>query len=396
MAITLNYCLDTRAVKGTPPGNVEFPIKLTITKNGSTAYLATGIKVIPSCWKDRKVTGRKDKGQLNDFLDSFKSDVRHIINDNHEKYCEMTATAIKNNVAKVRGGEISLSPLFIPYLEDFAEQRTSERTREIYHATAHKIKILVKHSERLRLKDITLDWLENFDKLLIARGNHNSTRSLEFRNIRAVIKYAYKHKVITENPFELFKVPTPDEPLQALKVKEMKAFLHAEVKPSEQKYYDFFLLSFFLCGIGTADLMNLRCIEDGRINYCRVKTGVPNSIKVENEAMEIIQRYPGKNYLIDVHDKYQKPKNWTSKVDKALKDIAKRNGLPQGLSMYWSRHTWATICGGDLRFGDTVVSDGLAHKPPKKSTSGYIERKDYSLLDEANRKVIDYLLSPED
>ena len=395
MAISINLFLDARASKGKPEGT-EFPVKITITKDGSTAYLPTGIKVLQTHWKDRKVTGQKDKARLNDFLDSLKNSIRHIINDNYERYLEMTSTQIKNDISRKLEGKASKSPLFLPYYEQFADARNAPRTREIYLVTAQKIKTLVKNADRLKLKDITLDWLESFDKMLIHKGNNNSTRSMDFRNIRAVIRHAFKRKIIDENPFELFEIPEPEEPRQALTVQQMKTLLRAEVKPHERKYYDFFLLSFYLCGIGTADLMDLKTIEEGRINYKRQKTGEANSTKVEKEALEIIQRYPGKNYLIDVHDRYQKAKTWTSKVDKVLKDIAKRNGLPDKLSMYWSRHTWATICASDLHYGDSVVAVGLAHKPPKKTTHRYIERKDYTMVDEANRKVIDYLLSSED
>lgn len=70
MAITTNLFLDARASKGKE--ETEFPIKITITKSGSTAYLPTGIKVLPSQWKDRRIIGRKDKNTLNDFLDSLR------------------------------------------------------------------------------------------------------------------------------------------------------------------------------------------------------------------------------------------------------------------------------------------------------------------------------------
>lgn len=160
------------------------------------------------------------------------------------------------------------------------------------------------------------------------------------------------------------------------------------VEPWEQKYKDFFLLSFLFCGINTGDLMKIKTIENGRINFIRQKTGVPNSLKVEPEAMEIINRNRGKGHLIDVMDRYAEPRTWTSKVDKALKGIAERNGLP-ALTMYHARVTWATICGADLGIDDSIIGRALAHKPEKKVTNLYIKRIDYSKVDAANRLVID-------
>ena len=127
MAITLNYFLDARNKKDN--GEKEFPVKMTITRRGSTAYLATGITLRPENWKDRKVTGRKDKARLNDFLESLKNQVRHLINDNNDKYQTMNATEIKNDLCRIleKGGEEKKN-LFIPYYKEFATKRKSKRT----------------------------------------------------------------------------------------------------------------------------------------------------------------------------------------------------------------------------------------------------------------------------
>lgn len=394
MAISINVCLDLRAKRTGKNEESEYPIKITITKARSTAYLSTGIQVLPCQWKERKVTGRSDKSKLNDYLDSLKTRIRHIINEGVDKYKDMTATEIKNDIASILDGTDAKRHLFLPYFLKYANARNSKRTKEIYMVTYLKINKLIPKAEKIKLDDVDLDWLEHYDELLIERGNNASTRSMDFRNIRAVIRDALKHRLIHENPFDLFDMPNPESPDRALTIEQMRTFVNAEVKPWEKKYQDFFILSFLLCGINTVDLMNLKEIENGRINYTRQKTGVATSIKVEPEAMEIINRYAGKSHLIEIMDRYAEAKTWTSKVDKALKGIAQRNGLPL-LSMYWARHTWATIAGGDLGIDDGVVGDALAHKPAKKVTNLYIRRKDYSKVDEANRQVIDAVFGIE-
>jgi len=95
--------------------------------------------------------------------------------------------------------------------------------------------------------------------------------------------------------------------------------------------------------------------------------------------------------MLNILDTYSNTHNWTSKVDAVLKDIAKRNGLPP-ITMYWARHTWATLAHGDLGIELSTVSDALGHQPENKVTLIYIKKKDYSKVDEANRKVIDYFL----
>ena len=73
MPISTNLYLDTR---NSSKSTDEYPVKLTITKDGHTAYLSTGINVKKTQWKDRRIIGRPDKGRLNDYLANFKLTAR--------------------------------------------------------------------------------------------------------------------------------------------------------------------------------------------------------------------------------------------------------------------------------------------------------------------------------
>lgn len=150
------------------------------------------------------------------------------------------------------------------------------------------------------------------------------------------------------------------------------------------------MLSFYLIGINTEDLLHLEAIEDGRINYIRAKTHKPISVKVEDAARVLFDKYKGEKFLLNVLDTYSSTHNWTAKVDATLKSIASRNGLPP-ITMYWARHTWATIAHGDLGISVGTIADALGHQSDHKVTHIYIRKKDYSVVDEANLKVIKHL-----
>lgn len=400
MAISVNLYLDTRTSKATSAkvidlSLIEYQVKIAITKNSSTTYIPTGIRLRKAHWRNQKVVGRPDKISLNTYLQNSKARVMAIIEDSRGvcKYADMSVTQIKRDVSARLGTpqRKSSAPLFISIYETFAEKRPAERTKEIYRATAEKIKTLFPDANQLTIEEITLEWLEDFDERLILRGNKPSTRSIDFRNIRAVIKDAKKHKLIHENPFEEFDIPKGDSPYRALTFTQLRTLVTAEVKPWEQKYVDFFLLSFMLIGMNTEDLLHVKSIVDGRINYVRAKTHQEMSIKVEPEAMKIIERYKGENFLLNILDTYHNTHNWTSKVNNVLKEIAKRNKLPD-ISMYWARHTWAQIAHANLGIDISTISDALGHQPEKKVTLIYIKKKDHSKVDETNRKVLDYCL----
>lgn len=406
MAISLTLYLDIRAAKRNAAvaastsencGKVsEFPVKIAITKQSATAYLPTGIKIAPQHWKNRRVIGRKDKGRLNDFLDSFKSRVRNLILEGVEdgSYLDKTATEIKNDIAvKMHHGcpRTKSTPFFTVY-DKFAESREKERTKEIYRVTGRKIRQLIPGSEKLTLEAIDLDWLENLDETLERKGNNPTTRNIDFRNIRAVLKYAQKHKIIQDNPFDEFDIPQGGSPNRALTVEQLRTLIHAETLPWEEKYRDFFILSFLLMGMNTEDLVHAEQIVDGRLDYVRSKTGAPISVRVCEKAQALFKKYKGGRYLLNVLDSYSRTHNWTAKVDAALRGIAERNHLPP-ITMYWARHTWATLASADLGIDLSTISDALGHQPEKKVTLLYIRRKDYSKVDEANQRVIDYVFS---
>ena len=305
----------------------------------------------------------------------------------------MTATEIKNDISRRLGkgeGRKPKSALFFSVYDKFAESRNAERTREIYRVTGRKVRQLLPCPERIRLDQIDIDWLENLDELLVAKGNNGTTRNIDFRNIRAVLKYAQKHKLLRDNPFDDFIMPTGESPNRALTVEQLRTLINAEVEPWERKYLDFFLLSFLLVGMNTEDLLHVERIEDGRLSYVRAKTHKPISVKVTDRAQEIIDKYRGKKFLLNMLDTYSSTHNWTAKVDAALKAIAQRNKLPD-VTMYWARHTWATLASADLGIELSTISDALGHQPEKKVTLTYIRIKNNNAVDDANDKVINYV-----
>ncbi len=392
MAVSVNFYLDLRAKSESN----SYPIKIRITKNRRSAFLATGLKVAQEEWRNQRVTARPDKNKLNDFLDALRYQVLGIIYDfkGSGRYAKMTAADIKNEVDKRINGKEDKPVTFLAFFDEFAESRDSERTKEIYRVTARKLRSILPYPERITFDKITFEWLEKLNKLLIKRGNNGSTRNLDFRNIRAVVKYAKKMKLLEDNPFDDFDFPVAESSSRALNIDELRTFINADLQPWERKYMDFFLLSLYLIGMNTEDMLHIRKMDGERINYVRSKTGKDFSVKVEPEALEIIERYRGQEFLLNILDTYSNTHNWTSKVDNVLKAIAKRNGLPE-VTMYWARHTWATLVHADLGYSLNLVGEALGQQPSFKVVQIYVRRKDNRQIDEANRRLIDYVLEKD-
>lgn len=187
--------------------------------------------------------------------------------------------------------------------------------------------------------------------------------------------------------------------------KELERLLNQKDYPCEKwqvKYRDIFMLMFYLIGINAIDLLNAKKTDvvNGRLEYKRSKTGRLYSVKIEPEAMNIIERYAGDEYLIDIMENYGYYKDFLHRMNDSLRKIGEMERIGRGgkkvrtplfpeLSSYWTRHTWATIA-SDLDIPKETISEALGHSIGSEVTSIYI-KFDRKKVDEANRKVIDLI-----
>lgn len=288
---------------------------------------------------------------------------------------------------------------FLPAFERFAESRNAPRTREIYRNTLKALKDVVGDEiSALSFEDITPAFLRSLEAQL-----HNSlavnTIAIHLRNIRAVCSFALDEGLTTAYPFRKFRIRHQATRKRALTVEELRAFFSAEVTDDQRPHRDMFELIFLLIGINIADLARITKIEQGRIHYRRAKTGKLYSIKVEPEALEIIDRYRGTAHLLSFFDAYKRPQDYTSHINKGLKKIGRTEIGKQGrrtyhplqpeLSVYWARHSWATIA-ASLDIPKETIAHALGHGS-ETVTDVYIDF-DQRKVDEANRTVIDWVL----
>lgn len=408
---TIRIYLDVRGVaKGNPA-----PLKLAITKHGSTTYLGLDVKVHPSQWdaKAERVKDAKNKVQINNYIHNRKSEVENLLMrlTADGELTGFTCTQIKNRLAEILFPKPDNSNSFVSRFERYISKLTNNSTIEKYSITLKRILEFDKHARTLSFENINKDWLTDFDQFLLKYNPSKNSRNIHFRNIRAVFNDAIDNEITTAYPFRKFKIQPEPTVKRSLSIQQLRLLWNYPVESWQQRYLDIFKLTFYLIGINTIDLCNLKGIENGRIVYRRAKTGRIYNIKVEPEALEIINRYRGTDYLLNLSESFTHYHTFVGKMDKGLKSIGpatmcenpswkpdnkkhrlhvKRESAFPGLSIYWARHTWATIA-SELDIPDATISAALGHSINNPTTAIYIDfnaRK----VDEANRKVIDYVL----
>lgn len=405
----ISVYLDTRSGKG------EYPLKIRITHNGKQAYVGLGIRLAPEQWdkKECKVIGHPSEKMYNNLIKSKMSVAESII-----VKCELAGKLDDYSAYDIRdmienNGEIvekSDKTLFADFFLSCIENKKKSKTRLSYETSFKRMCEFDPMLSERTFEDITLKYLQRLDGWFENRNVSVNSRAVYYRNIRAVFNDAIDEGLTANYPFRQFKIKKTPTKKRNLSVDELRMLRdYPIVNEFQEKYRDIFMLMFYLRGINAVDLFRMRKsdIRLGRLNYIRSKTGQYYSVKIEPEAKELMEKYKGKDYLIDVCDGAKDQKDWESKyegflqrMDRGLKKIGpyERKGLGGKkyidpilpfISQYWCRHTSATLM-AELEIPNEIIAASLGHEYGNKTTNIYIEI-DQKKVDDANRKVIDYV-----
>jgi integrase len=268
-------------------------------------------------------------------------------------------------------------------LDDYLERTKvgkSERTKELIYYTQKRLLELV---GRKRVADIDAKWCEEYrDKLETMYAAH-TVRS-DLARIGRAITLAVEDGHIPRNPMRAVRKPRAQVRKKALAVEQLRQLRDMQTNYKASAYArDIFMLQLYLIGINLKDLYAATSLTNGRLEYVRHKTKKLYSVKVEPEAMALIERLRGKDSLVDFS--YSSYKAALGSVDNALS----RLGVTDGLSTNWARHTWATIA-AELEIPMETISHALGHQIGSPVTSIYIA-VNQKKVDDANRRVIDYI-----
>ena len=164
------------------------------------------------------------------------------------------------------------------------------------------------------------------------------------------------------------------------------------------------MLSFYLGGVNAGDLLLCKGLTNGRFVEKRQKTGELIDVPVCPEAMQIIEKYKGKNYLLCVMDGYKDYHDFTSRWDKALKKIGTTEIVPDKvgrrrkvvyhplfphITTYTARYTFASIAANECEIPTETIGKCLAHAWSKNTVTARYISDDRRKVDQAFALVLD-------
>lgn len=400
MLTSIRLFLDTRKLfsDGTAP------LKLVVRHRKETSTLDLRTKIFPDRWDSQRQQIIGASGSTNQYINLMYSQADAVLMrlKVSEQLAKYRASDVRDMCAEAIFGttiyRVDKSKLFSTRYKRFMGHKEGGTLR-IYQHTLSRLCAFDADFDSRTFEEVNVDYLRDFEAFLAKTSPSKNARNIHLRNIRAVFNDALDAEVTTCYPFRRLKIRPEATAKRSLTIEELREFWNFEPEETAVKYHDLWKLTFLLIGINLKDLHGLTEIRNGRIEYKRAKTHRPYSVKVEPEALEIINKYRGITHLLIWGDSYHNSEDLLRRLNRALVNIGPVSVGKQGkktykplqpqLTTYWARHTWATIA-SSLDIPKDTIAHALGHGG-NSITDIYIDF-DRTKVDEANRRVIDWVL----
>lgn len=408
----ISLTLDTR--RALQDG--RFPVKIKLSHKTQTKYESTGECALREEWDEiekefigKDALSKKRNQKLKRAVLQMQMALIEI--EMRTDISRMSIAELYKEIQRMGGQEPDAGVRVLEYFEATILKKNKPNTADKYKTT---LKHLQAYDAQLALRsfeDITVKYVEGFESYLQGRGLRINTVSLCLRSLRSVVNSAIDDEITKTYAFRRFKIKNEPTVKRSLSVEELRELWNIPCSRIEKRYLDMFKLSFLLIGMNGIDMFEAKKdqVIAGRLVYNRAKTGRQYSIKLQPEAMEIIKEYEGKEHLLNLVETFDSHNIFNAQWNRLLKRLGEKEyemhegkngrihmrrtnakGRFPKLSSYWARHTWATLA-AELDIPKETISGALGHAIGNDVTSIYI-RFDQKKIDEANRRVIDYVL----
>ena len=348
-----------------------------------------------------------------DFIAFARKHISKLFEAGREKRAKHIQTTI-NALVDISGQELNIVKVTSKFLEKFEGFLRSERTIVRVNQFGREVT-----TKRKPLTDTGVH-----DYMADIRAVFNE--AIDFYNDDELGDPIIKHY-----PFRKFEVVKPNPPKKRnIYLENIRKIMNVENRLRRQELArDVFMLSFFLVGMNTVDMFNApySSRKNGRITYQRSKTkdrredNAEISIKIESEAERLMKKYadPGKVRLFSFYKLYSDSSAFNGAVNKGFKRVvqvvnesiekeikeAKSRQekeklrvflIQEDMKAYSVRHSWATIARNVLNISKDDIDLCLNHvNEAHKMADVYID-KDFTRIDQANRRMLDLLFQTGD
>lgn len=393
MKPTLSIILDTRRVKNT--GN--YPVRLRVIFLREARYYNVGIDL----------SKEKFAQMQNPLLIDKKVDTslkRHL------KEWKLSCDAVSGKASGICNKFEDFN-FRVFEKQFFGTTRSKKDVYEAYQETIDAMKSLGKigtassyqsslsslkgFSPKLNFRDITVEFLKDYERWLIADKKSITTVGIYLRPLRAIINQAIDEGSFSRDAYPFgkrrYQIPSGKNIKKALVREEIKRIYDYKGFSGTwlEKARDFFIFSYLANGMNMKDIAQLKNenIDGEFLRFNRAKTkdtnrtgSKPISIYLSDDLKEIIQRWKSRSsapegYLFDILEENNTPeresalvKQFTRMTNTYIKRICEEVKITKQVTTYYARHSFATVL---YRNGQSteMISHSLGHSNLKTTTS---------------------------
>lgn len=380
-----------------------YPLKLRITHKNTNASRNTGIFLhedewdegMLRCTKTCKGFGQKNK-ELDELIVNTRIQIKNL--DETGKLRFMKSADIFAYIEGVYADQTKpIDNSFNGILKDYAESCRKKNTADTFLYTETVVMAYI-HSfapgaDKVFIQDMNYEFIFNLERWMssdaAATTMHKNlkinTRAQILTNIRTLWNHAIRRKIAKKDDYPFgtggFKIRRAQKKKVSLSLEGIHRILSLRFddvsgKEGLEMTRDFFMLSFYLCGISPIDLFYLEKATDGWVKYVRCKMEWTEPMEVEvkviPEAKKIISKYEGKGkYLLNFADKYANFDSFYSFMRHRLDRIGIMIEQPE-ITPYWSRYTWSTFA-ARLQAPQYMIDKLMGHAPISVLEKDYLD-----------------------
>lgn len=177
----------------------------------------------------------------------------------------------------ITGREPKSKQTLVDCIRKYAAEK-KESTKQTYLRAAIMVE---RFDSKATFTSVDKAWLDRFVRCM-GDGASVNYKALILQKVRSVFNWGLDNGLTSNYPFRRYKIKTEKTPIDNISVEQLRAIRDCQLDEHKAVYRDFFMLTFYLCGINPADLLTLKDenLQNGRIRYRRKKTGKPYDIPV--------------------------------------------------------------------------------------------------------------------
>ena len=378
-------------------------IRIAVCHHQETSYIVTRFIIDNlSQFKNGQVVKRQDAATINMKLRNMLNEYQEKL-DNIKNVEMYSCTQLK--AILTGAGNAQTAPTFQAVANEYIEQLNKSGRENYAKLIERNCRYFTEFSKGdFLLSDINPMIVENYSNFLRhTKGIGETTIGMMMSRTRTIVNRGVKQQLVKYdiNPFAYYKIKTA--PVREVDLSIENIIKIKNYRPDSKKLKvarDLFMLSFYLCGINLADLLQVDFRNVDHVEYIRKKAvNLKQSdqrivIPIPTAATPIIQRWMNKNTgRLDFGYKFTYS-NFYRYLTRNLNGMADELNIKEKVVYYSARKSFAQFA-SELGIPDGVIDYCLGHSDKSRGVIRYYTKVREKQAEVAINRVIDYVEHPD-